>query len=306
MSPLDQQSPGSTRSGLLLGIGGYLIWGLVPIYYHQLHSLPTALVLCHRVVWSSAIMWIVLILFRRGEAVRAVIFSKKTLGVLCLSASLLACNWFFFIYTINHGRIMQAALGYFILPLVTCALGMIFLKERLRPLQYAGVIIAATGVLVLMIGLRQLPTTALILAFSFGCYGFVRKIAPVGPLVGTGFETTLMMPVALVGLFSPAGRATFHQGVPTVVLLLCVGIVTVVPLLMFTTAARRLRLTSLSFCQYIGPSCQFLTALFYREPFTRVHQICFSLIWAALALYSFDSWRAGRNPILTEAALEPE
>jgi chloramphenicol-sensitive protein RarD len=218
----------------------------------------------------------------------------------------LACNWFCFIYTVDRGQIMQAAIGYFILPLVTCALGMIFLKERLRPLQGISVIVAAIGVLVLIIGLHQVPTIALILAFAFGFYGLVRKTAPIGPMVGTGLEITLMVPVALACLFTSAGRNTMNHGVALILLLMCAGVVTVVPLVMFTTAAKRLRLTSLSFCQYIGPTCQLLTALFYGEPFTRIHKISFGLIWAALALYSMDSWRAGRNPVLTEAALEPE
>ncbi|HWB54592.1 MAG TPA: EamA family transporter RarD [Tepidisphaeraceae bacterium] len=306
MSQVEQQNPGSVRSGLLMGIGGYLIWGLVPIYYHQIEKFPAGIVLCHRIVWSFVLSWILLIILGRRQGIVAALRSRKTMGVLCLSTMLLACNWFTFIYTIDRGQIMQAAIGYFILPLVTCALGMVFLKERLRRLQTISVVIAAVGVLVLIIGLHQVPTVALILAFAFGFYGLVRKISPVGPMVGTGLETTLMAPIALIGLFTPAGRDTLHQGIGVLTLLMCAGFVTVVPLVMFTTAARRLRLTSLSFCQYVGPTCQLMTALFYGEAFTRVHQISFGLIWTALALYSFDSWRAGRNAVLTEAALEPE
>lgn len=296
---------GSARSGIILAVGGYLIWGFCPIYFHYLQTVPTVFVLCHRVIWSFLIFALLLFLPGRREKARASL-NLKSLAVFTLSASLLACNWFFFVYTVAIGQIMQAPLGYFILPLMTCALGMIFLKERLRKLQYISVAVAACGVGAMIVGMGQIPTIALILAVSFAGYGFVRKIAPVGALVGMAFEMAVMLPAALIIILTPAGRAASYPNNTILILLLCAGVITATPLLMFTTATRRLRLTSLSFCQYVGPTCQLSTALFYGEPFTRVHAISFGLIWVALGIYSFDSWRAGRNVVLTEAALEPE
>jgi chloramphenicol-sensitive protein RarD len=294
-----------TRNGVLLGVGGYLIWGTVPIYFHQVRSVPAVFVICHRVIWSFCIFWLLLLLPGGKEQVRKALH-WKTLGILLLSTCLLATTWFYFVYLIEIGKIMQVSMGYFMLPLITCALGMIFLKERLRRLQYVSVALAACGVAVVILASHQFPAMALIMAASFGTYGFVRKIVPVGALVGMAFEMSMMMPAALILICSPAGRTASYPNEHILVLLLLAGVVTATPLLMFTKAARMLRLTSLSFCQYVGPTCQLLTALFYREPFTLIHAASFGLIWIGLVIYSIDSWRAGRDSELAEAALEPE
>ncbi|HEY1683784.1 MAG TPA: EamA family transporter RarD [Tepidisphaeraceae bacterium] len=294
------------RNGILLGAGGYVIWGLAPIYFHQFRDIPTIVVICHRVIWSFCIFWLLLTLLPGARAQVRAALHWKTIGVLVLSTCLLATTWFFFVYLIEIGKVMQVSMGYFILPLITCALGMIFLKEQLRKLQYASVGLAACGVTAVIVASHQVPTMALVMAASFGAYGFVRKIVPVGALVGMAFEMSIMLPAALIIVSTPMGRAASAHSTKIFVLLLCAGLVTATPLLMFTKATRILRLTSLSFCQYVGPTCQLLTALFYREPFTRVHAISFGFIWCGLVIYSVDSWRAGRDAELAEAALEPE
>jgi chloramphenicol-sensitive protein RarD len=219
---------------------------------------------------------------------------------------LIAVNWFFYIYSVDQRQVVQASLGYFITPLVSVGLGMIFFHERLRRLQAVALALALVGVVILTVAVGELPWIALILAGSFGLYGLLRKAAPVDGLVGLSVETSLLLPLATGFLLWPEGAGIFgHHGWELDMLLVCSGVVTAVPLMCFAQAARRLPLSALGFLQYLSPSVQFLLAvLAFHEDFEAEKAISFGCIWAALALFSIDAVRAYRLP--GEAAVPVE
>lgn len=287
--------------GLAMGLGAYLSWGVIPLYFRLVRHVPAVDVVAHRVVWSVLFLSILLSLTGGWGTARAALRSRATLLSLCGSSVLIAINWVVFVWAVEHGQVLQASLGYFINPLVSVLLGMTFLKERLRPGQYASLALAAAGVAVLTIALGRLPWVALTLAVSFGVYGLLRKTVSVGPLVGLSMETALLAPLALAYVIF-SGHTTQMSGNTHVVLALA-GPVTALPLLMFAAGARRLRLTTMGFLQYLAPTCQFLLAVFaFGEPFTKTQAISFSMIWAALLLYSIDSLVSYRNRPRDEVA----
>ncbi|HYE21241.1 MAG TPA: EamA family transporter RarD [Tepidisphaeraceae bacterium] len=301
--------PNPARLGLIYGVAAYFTWGIVPAYFKLLSAVPPIQLLAHRVVWSVAFL-VGLIHFRKlWPDVRAAFANRRTLLSLAASTLFIAVNWFAFIYAVAIGQILQTSLGYFITPLVTVLLGMIFLKERLRPLQIVSLLIAAGAVLYYALDQSQFPTIALTLAASFSLYGLVRKTTAAGPLVGLFVETALLFPLgvgAIVTHFihpwstSPAfPDVTRDQAIDAILrhtpLLLAAGVITALPLLWFANAARRLRLSTLGLLQYTAPTVSFLLAVFiFKEPYTRAQQIAFPLIWLALVLFSIDSIRAYR------------
>jgi chloramphenicol-sensitive protein RarD len=211
---------------------------------------------------------------------------------------MIAINWFVFLWAVTNRQVVQAGLGYFINPLVSVLLGMVFLRERLRPAQAAALLLAAAGVLVQVVARGSFPWVALSLAWSFGFYALLRKTAPVGPLVGLFVETALLVPLAAyfaMGFSLGADAVAVTPG--TYGLLAASGVITAVPLILFATAARRLTMATLGFMQFLSPSCQLLLAVFaFREPFTKWHLLSFGLIWLALALYCIEAFRAYRRP----------
>jgi chloramphenicol-sensitive protein RarD len=273
-------------------------WGLVPAYFKLVAHVPPIMVLAHRVVWSVALLVIIVALQRRWDDLRATLRSRRLMLTLCGSTVAVALNWLTFIYAVSVNRVLEASLGYFITPLFTVVLAMVFLKERLRTVQAAALLIAAAGVVLLAVRGGHVPWLALALALTFSTYGLLRKIAPVGPVVGLTVETTLMLPLG-VGLI--AWDLTRAAGpvlsTTTYGWLLLSGVITTAPLLAFAAAAQRLRLSTLGFLQYLGPTLQFLLAVLrYNEPFTHVHAVSFGLIWLALLIYSISSlqgYRAG-------------
>ncbi len=280
-------------SGVAFAAGAYLIWGLSPIYFKNLLAVPALEILMHRVIWSFLFLLPLLMLLKKWRAFIDILKKPRLLAVLCVSTLLVGSNWFLFIWAVNHDRILQTSLGYYINPLVNMLIGALFLKERLRAPQLAAVFIAGAGVLYLTIDYGQLPWISLVLAFSFGFYGLIRKVAPIPALEGLAVETLLMCPPALGYLmflyFSGAGA--FLRTTPGFSLLLMASaLVTALPLLFFNKGARRLHLTTIGFLQYIAPSCTFLLAVFmYDEPMTAAQRVTFGMIWTALALYSADS-----------------
>jgi chloramphenicol-sensitive protein RarD len=299
----------SFRKGVAYGVAAYGMWGLVPIYFKAVASVQPLEVLAHRVVWSVAIL--VPLLFLRGKwpEARRAMASRKTMATLVLSTGLLAVNWYLFIWAVSHDRILEASLGYFINPLVSVVLGMVFLKERLSRPAAVAVALAGAGVAVQAAVIGSVPIIALTLAFSFGIYGLLRKTAAVGALVGLAAETTFMTPIALGYLIwaRQTGGLYLGTGDPTIDLLLVMaGVVTAAPLLCFTSAARLLSLSTLGFLQYISPSGQFLLAvLVYGETLRTAHLVTFGCIWAALAVFSVDQIRRSRRPTSTVAVPPP-
>jgi len=289
----------SARVGVAYGLAAYLSWGLVPIYFKAVARVAPLEVLAHRVIWSVTLLAALMLARRRFRLVLDAAGSRRTMMTLLGTTVLIACNWFMFIWAVANNHVLQASLGYYINPLVNVLLGVLFLKERLRPGQTVSVVLAATGVTFLALSYGRLPWIALMLAGSFGLYGLLRKTAPVGSLVGLTVETALLAPLAvgyaLYLWFTENGSfACGDLGIDG--LLAFAGVVTAVPLLWFTSAARRLRLTTMGFLQYLAPTGHFLLAvLAYREPFTAAQAVTFVCIWAALAIYSFDTVRASRN-----------
>ena len=292
------QQTQSARVGVIYGIAAYGWWGLVPIYFKAVSQVPSLQVLGHRVVWSVVLLVPLMLWWRRPETVRAVLRSRRTMLTLVATSLLIANNWLLFIWSVAHGYVIQSSLGYFINPLVNILLGYLFLGERLRPLQRLSVALASAGVLAFVIANHALPGIALLLAFSFGIYGLLRKTAAVDGLTGLTIETTLLMPlaVAYLGYCAATGTGAFiADGLPRSLLLMAAGIITALPLLWFANAARRLRLTTMGFLQYLAPTGHFICALAYGETFTWGHAVTFAFIWAALVVFSLDSVRTVRR-----------
>ncbi|GAP12477.1 RarD protein [Longilinea arvoryzae] len=284
------------------GIGSaalaYALWGLIPIYFKAIQTVPADQILAHRFVWSFLFLILLVILRRDWPALRASL-TLRTFLIYLGAGLLLAINWGLFVWAVNNGHVLEASLGYFINPLVNVVLGVVFLRERLRPLQWIPVALASAGVLYLTISFGRLPWIALGLAFSFGLYGLVKKLAPLGPLPGLTLETGSLFVVALGYLIAVEihGAGSFGHTTPQLSLLVALsGIVTAVPLLLFAIGARRVSLTTLGLLQYTSPTLQFLTGIFlYHETFTAERLIGFCAIWLALILFSAESLITARR-----------
>lgn len=278
---------------MLCALAAFGFWGFVPIYFKAIDHVPPQEVLCHRVLWSVPIIALMITLFRDWKSLATGLGSLRILGTLFASATLLALNWFVFIYAVSTGRILQASLGYYINPLVNVLLGIVFLKERLRPLQAVAVLLAAGGTINLTLHYGKLPWISLVLAVSFAFYGLIRKTVRIGSVNGLFVETTLIAPFALAFLLWKAqhgGVAFGNAGLQTSTFLVLAGAVTTFPLVCFTSGARRLRLSTIGLLQYLAPSLMFMLAVFfYGEALNLVSGITFGLIWIGLAIFVLDS-----------------
>ncbi len=285
--------PPESPAGAACAVGAFLIWGLTPIYFKTLRAIPAIEILMHRMVWSFLFLLPFVVFTNRRSEFRSVISSARTMLILLATTLLVSSNWFVFIWAINSDRILQTSLGYYINPLINVLLGVVFLKERLRPVQLAAVILAAVGVVYLTVEIGRPPWIALFLAFTFGFYGLIRKVAAVNALVGLTIETLLLSLPAVVylgTLYVDGSGAFLRIDGRTDILLMCAALVTALPLLLFTIGARRIHFSTVGILQYIAPSCTFLLAVFvYREPFRAAQLWTFMLIWTALLLYSIDS-----------------
>ncbi len=295
-------NPGKpSLSGLISATVAFLIWGLSPIFFKALGHVPPFEILMHRMVWSFILLLPLVLLLGRWKTFVGVLKNKKTLGLLVVTTMLVGTNWFVFIWAISHDHILQASLGYYINPLVNVLLAVMFLSERLRPLQSVSVILAAVGVTYLTVTLGEFPWVSLTLAFTFAFYGLFRKIAPISALEGLTIETLLLFAPAASYLFylNHIGQgAALNINLNTDLLLMASALVTAVPLLLYTAGARRLTFITIGFLQYIAPSCTFLLAVFvYSEPFSSSQAITFAMIWSALVLFSIDAVKTYRRSI---------
>ncbi len=289
------------NKGIWNGIAAYTLWGLFPIYWKLLHQVPALQVIGHRIGWSFVLLLAVVVVTKQWRDFRSAALTVRTLGIYSISAVLLTINWLVYVWGVNSGFIVETSLGYFINPLFSVLLGVVFLRERLRPVQWIPVALAAIGVIYLTVVYGRLPWIALALAFSFGLYGFVKKLTPLGSLYGLTLETGIAFPFALIYLawleFNGSG-AFLHAGAPTTTLLIGAGAVTTIPLLMFASAARQIPLTVVGLLQYITPTLQFLIGVFvYKEPFSHVQLIGFGIVWLALVIFWAESLVAQRAPI---------
>jgi len=288
-------------------VGAYALWGLLPVYWKCLQHVPATQVLCHRIIWSFLTLLVLILLLSRWNAFRTAVREPRVLRAYATAAVLIGINWFTYIWAVNAGFIVETSLGYFINPLLSVLLGVVFFRERLRPWQWFTISLAAAGVLYLTIAYGTLPWIALTLAITFGLYGLVKKIAPLESLYGLTLETgILLLPAFMFLLYSDrAGHGAFlHAGAILDVLLVGAGFITAVPLLMFSSAARRLPLSLIGVLQYIVPTLQLLLGvLVYREPFTIVKLIGFGIVWIALIVYAVEGLIVHRTqpfPVVSE------
>ncbi len=291
----DRDLAAHTVFGVLYAASAFLIWGISPIYWKALRSVPALEIILHRMVWSFFFLLPLIIIMRRWRELIDALKNHRTLLMLLFTALIIGGNWLLYIWAVNHDRLLQASLGYYINPLVNVVLGMVFLKERLRAPQILAVVLAAAAVIYLTVYYGEFPWIALTLGITFGFYGLVRKVAPVGALVGLTVETLLLSIPALIYLFyldSHSRGSIFRGNLKTDLMLMGCALVTAIPLLCFTLGARRLYLSTIGLLQYIAPSCMFVLAVFlFHEPFSNAQVVTFILIWTALAIYSTDSVR---------------
>jgi chloramphenicol-sensitive protein RarD len=291
------------RRGFLFGIAAYGLWGVLPIYFKAIAAVAAVDIVAHRVLWSLPFLALLLFFGTGWSDVRQAIRRRKTLLLLLFTAVLIATNWLLYVYAVTSGHILAGSLGYYLNPLVNVVLGRFIFKERLTWLQWAAVAIAAAGILALIGGALDQLWISLTLAVTFATYGLLRKIAKVEPVAGLAIETALWFPVALAWLAwrYAAGTPSFGSTQSESALLLLAGVVSTIPLLLFTGAARLLPYSTLGMLQFLAPTLQFLLAvLLYGEAFTRAHAIAFGAIWTALALYMLALIRAPRAPPLPE------
>ncbi len=281
------------NKGIGYAIGAYASWGLLPVYWKWLHQVPAPQLISHRIVWSFLLLCGVIWLSRQGAAFRAAIRQPRLLRWYCIAGALLSVNWLMYVWAVNAGFILESSLGYFINPLLSVVMGVVFMRESLRLWQWAAVGVAAVGVFYLTVAYGSLPWIALTLALSFGCYGLVKKTAPLGSLYGLTLETGLLLfPALAYLLYSEAmGQGAFlHAGTLSDWLMIGAGPITAVPLLMFAASARRIPLSLMGVLQYISPTLQFLLGvLVYREPFTASRLIGFGIVWTALIMFAAES-----------------
>ncbi len=299
-----------TRGGMF-AIGAFLLWGGFPLYFKAVADVPALELLAHRALWVLLTLFPLIIIMRMGSRVRQIFAVRGVFRVIFLSSSILTLNWLIFVWAIANDYVLQSSLGYYINPLINVLLGVVLLRERLRPVQWVAVALAVCGVAVMVGAIGELPWVALSLALTFAVYGFLRKQAPVEAVPGLFSETLIVAPLALayLGWLWMSPQATAETGAlwamaPVVtsssgalaLLVMAGGVVTALPLALFAAAARRLPLSMLGFCQYITPTGHFVLAVFvFHEPFGNQHLASFALIWGALALYTYDMLKNRRH-----------
>ncbi|MDO8490825.1 MAG: EamA family transporter RarD [Dehalococcoidia bacterium] len=288
------------NKGILYGIGAYVFWGFFPIYWKMLHHVPAIQLIGHRIIWSFLLLIVVILFTKQWTDFRKTV-NVKVFRIYTIAALLIGVNWFLYVWAVNANFIVETSLGYFINPLLSVLMGVIFLKERLRLAQWIPVLLAAIGVTYLTFVYGRPPYIALSLALSFGLYGLVKKLSPLGSLYGLTIETGILFIPALLYLIVMQAKNTaafLNTGTTSDLLMIGAGLVTTIPLLMFASAARSIPLWVVGLLQYIAPTLQFLIGVFiYKEPFSHNQWIGFGIVWAALLVFLVENYLANRTPV---------
>jgi chloramphenicol-sensitive protein RarD len=302
--------PGLDRKGLLIAASAFVLWGLMPLYWHLLKAVPSLQIVAHRVLWCAVLVALWLLWSQGRGWFRAILAQPRLAAMLTLSGLCIGVNWGLYIWAVNAGHVVESSLGYFINPLLNVVIGTLFLRERLNPTQWVSVAITAAGVLWLTFNYGSFPWIALALATSFGIYGVIRKLAAVDSVTGLGFENSVLLLPALGYLLwaESSGQGGFLPldssggwGIGVDALLVFGGALTALPLIAFSFAVRRVPLSTIGLMQYIAPTMQFLIGvLVFRESFDRDRAIGFIVIWIALAIFALDSLRRARMSVLAE------
>lgn len=292
-------SNSEARRGAASAFCAYLLWGVLPIYWKWIGNVDAVELIAHRMVWTMVCVTTLQLLRGRTTELRAAWSDRITRQTLLTSGTLLAVNWGIYIWAVGHDFIIEASLGYFLVPLVNAGLGRLLFAERLRRIQNVALALSGAGVGVLVWQAGTLPWIALSLATTWGAYGLIRKRSTLAAATGLAVETQIAAPVALIYLgwlaWSGAGAMGRVDGLTTA-LIIGTGVISTAPLVLFAHSARRLRLTTLGLLQYLTPTCQFLIGwLVYHEPFSTDQAVAFALIWLGLAVYANDAWRQGRR-----------
>ena len=299
LHPVSLNMPNSNNNqGYLYAVLAFLMWGLAPIYFKQLDQINALEILTHRIVWSVLFLALIIAVTKQWHKIAPVIKQPKLILLLCLSSCLLGFNWGLFIWAVNNGHMLDASLGYYINPLLNVLLGVLFLSERLRLWQKVAVGMAFVGVTLQVLSFGSFPVIAFSVATSFAIYGLLRKKMPVESIPGLLLEAAILLPAALIywSVSEPSATTNMANNTDLInVLLISAGIVTTLPLLCFIAAAKRLPYSTLGLFQYIGPSIMFVLAVvLYGETFTTERILTFACIWTALALFSWDTYRASK------------
>lgn len=290
--PLDGQHNGDTLPGFALALVTYLFWGILPLYLKLLDHIPPVEIVAHRIIWSVPVAGAVLFVMGRTGDLRAMLTSPKSLAFAALTAALVSVNWAIYVWAITSGNALEVALGYYINPLFSVLLGFVLLKEKLQPLQWVAVALAAAAVATLAIDTGKLPVAGLGLTLTWGFYAFFKRRLDIGPNQGFFLEVLILsVPCILYWIYlGGTGQSHFSANIA---LMLCAGVLTAIPLMMYANAAKKLRLTTIALMQYITPTMVLILAVFvFEEPFGHARTIAFPMIWAALALYSVSMLRA--------------
>ena len=296
-APRLSQTP-HPRTGFLLGLAAYALWGVLPIYFKALAAVPAVDIVAHRILWSLPYLALLILLSRGWPKVRAALAQPRTIGILLLTALLIGGNWLLYVYAVTSDHILAASFGYYLNPLANVLLGRFVLHERLNRLQWTAIAVAAAGISVLAAGALGQLWISLTLCISFALYGLLRKIVPADAITGLGIETVILFPLAIGWLAwrHSAGAPVMGTNEAQAGLLLLAGIVSTTPLLLFTAAAKRLQYSTLGMLQFLAPTLQFAIAVIYGERITWAHVVAFPAIWLALVLYVVALVRAPRLP----------
>jgi len=277
-------------TGILYAAAAFTAWGFLPLYWKILKRVPAGEILAHRILWSFIFVSLIIVVYGRWDRLKEVVSNKSNRVSIFFSALLISANWFIYIWAVNDNQVVEASLGYYINPLLSVVLGMVFLRERLNFWQLVSLLSASTGVAVITLKYGKIPWIALSLALTFGLYGLVKKIANLDSITGLALETLFVAPAALVFLIFKQINGTGSFGMVSVnvtFLLAFSGVVTAMPLLWFAQGAKRVPLSTVGFIQYLAPTISLFLGIFiFNEPFTKTHVISFGFIWSALALYS--------------------
>jgi len=298
LSEIPVTSKQDVRDGVIAGLVAYTLWGVLPVYFKLVGSVSSSEVLAHRIIWAVPFGALIIYFRRQWPDVLLALRHRQMLLWLVASAILIAVNWYVYIVAVQTDRIFQASLGYYINPLIFVLAGVTIFGETLRPKQTGAVILAAIGVLVLTVSGGEFPWISMALGISFTAYGVIRKRVVIGAMPGLFIETLVLVPIAIfwLGWMTQAGEAAYVSAGPELKgLLMLAGPVTVIPLMMFAVAARRLTLATVGFMQFLAPSMQFATGIYYGEQLTTPRLICFACIWLAVILFSMDAMRT-RKP----------
>lgn len=285
--------------GFIYGLLAFTAWGFLPLYWKMLNQIPAGEILAHRVLWSFVFVTGIIMGLKKLDSLKQYLLEKKKLGAIVICSLLISINWFTFIWAVNSNYVIEASMGYYILPIVSVFLGVAFLKERITLWQCLAVGMALIGILIITVEYGRVPWVALVLAVSFGLYGLAKKLLKAEPLFGLALETAIITPAALGYIIFKQfqGLGALGEGsLAVTILLIGAGIATATPLLWFAESAKRIELSTIGFMEYIGPTISLFLGIFvFKEDFTKIHFISFTFIWIAIAIYSFAKYSAFRR-----------